>query len=172
MKQFDRQSFLNSSQKIKQFVGNNTEYYQEIFLYLRKNRSKNTLNFSALIFGSLWFFYRKMYLKGLLVLFLPMIVVFIFGNAKELIPSFLGVNGVLTLMALTWVLWRGFITLRGNYYYWLKYKKYFETEQNKSLSEYGGVASRWVIVVIVFMMFFYIGGSWLLSGMMQGMRHT
>ena len=100
------------------------------------------------------------------------IVVFIFGNAKELIPSFLGVNGVLTLMALTWVLWRGFITLRGNYYYWLKYKKYFETEQNKSLSEYGGVASRWVIVVIVFMMFFYIGGSWLLSGMMQGMRHT
>lgn len=167
------QSQKNSPQKIKQFVGDhNYEYYLKIFESFDQELSKNSINYVALVFGSLWFFYRKIYLKGILVLFLPIIIIFTFGNAKEFIPSALSSNVLLILLFLSWVAGRIFFAIRGNYDYWIKYQNFFKKQHQKKLKKYGGVTLWLPVLVFVFIIIFYGGGYWILSGMMQGMQHT
>ncbi|MDQ9020543.1 DUF2628 domain-containing protein [Acinetobacter sichuanensis] len=163
----------SSPQKMKQFIGDqHSEYYLKVFESFEKGLSKNSINYTALIFGSLWFFYRKIYLKGILILFLPIIIVFTFANAKEFIPSALSPEFLLILLFLIWVAGRIFFAFRGNYFYWMKYQTYLKKQHDKNLSEYGGVTLLLPILLFIFIIIFYAGGYWLLSGMMQGMKHA
>ena len=59
--------------RLKQFVVENIDDYQKIFNEFDQHKRKIIINFDVLFFGSLWFFYRKMFVLGSLILLLPII---------------------------------------------------------------------------------------------------
>ncbi|WP_407306325.1 DUF2628 domain-containing protein [Acinetobacter sp.] len=63
---------LDQKQKLKEFAGNNDDYDADIFQELDEG-APVVFNGAVFLFGSLWFFYRKMFLLGSIILVWPMI---------------------------------------------------------------------------------------------------
>ncbi len=57
-----------SDGELRAFIGKNADYYLRKFKKAKTQRLPFQLNFSALFFGFLWFFYRRIYKIGLLYL--------------------------------------------------------------------------------------------------------
>ena len=57
-----------SADELADYIGPSTRYYLPEFKKAKENK-RNRLNFSAFLFSSLWFFYRKQYLWGIAVFF-------------------------------------------------------------------------------------------------------
>ncbi len=55
-----------SAVELADYVGSSSSYYMPQFKKI-KDKEKYKFNFSAFLFSSLWFFYRKQYLKGIIV---------------------------------------------------------------------------------------------------------
>ncbi|HUX79685.1 MAG TPA: DUF2628 domain-containing protein [Alphaproteobacteria bacterium] len=75
-----------------------TQYYLDEF---RKHQKGNKFNWAAFFFGGLWFFYRKMYLYGFLILalgylFYFLLPIFAFSDQTSLV-NILIINGLLSL---------------------------------------------------------------------------
>ncbi|ACO03033.1 MAG TPA: DUF2628 domain-containing protein [Persephonella sp.] len=126
-----------STEEIKAFVGEKSDYYIKKFEKFEKGGSISW-NWSAFFFGVLWMFYRKMYLYGtgifLGILFLNIIL------------EILKVNPVVSTGVSLW-LWIGF-GMFGNYIYYIfvinsikKLKKQFHSEEQffELLKKKGGV---------------------------------
>ncbi len=69
-KPVDNNDFIDSEQTVKVkeaacFIGQNKENYIKSFLDAKINKRRAKFNFSALIFGEFWFFFRKIYKVGL-----------------------------------------------------------------------------------------------------------
>lgn len=112
-------------------------------------------------------FYRKIYLKGILAFFSPIIILFIFSLFKSVILSVIGSESLGISILLVWGSTRVFFAFNGNYCLWKRYRNYFIKQQSKSLREYGGV--NWWLPSIVLILI--VSCIWILSEMMQGMRH-
>ncbi len=52
--------------ELKEFIGKNSDYYFKKFSKIKDSKLNLQLNFSALFFGPIWFFYRKMYKEAIL----------------------------------------------------------------------------------------------------------
>ena len=148
--------------KLEQFVVKNVDYYQYIFNEFDQVNRKIVINFDVLFFGSLWFFYRKMYVLGAVLLLYPFVL---FGLMVVFESHYF-----LSFLPIFFVLVRVVVTCFGNRLYWYKWNAFVESRKpSKGMLRGGGVN---VIVPILVAGFLFCFSCWLLSGMMQGMRHS
>ena len=157
-----RRSSSDSPQKIKQFVDKEVDYYQYVFNEFEQGHRRIVINFSVLFLGSLWFFYRKMHVLGAVLLLYPFVL---FGLMVVLESHYF-----LSFLLIFFVLVRVVVTCFGNRLYWYKWNAFVESRKpSRGMLRGGGVN---VIVPILVAGFLFCFSYWVLSGMMQGMRHS
>jgi len=129
-----------SSEKLDKYTRVNCGYYAQQYEYIKEYNKRLTLNWSALIFAPIWFIYRKMYLIGLILLFLPIIA----------IPPFWYIRLIVCLIAIT-------IVLLGNYIYIKKYEKIAKDNIESNIIKKGGVnlVASIMAAIVVTVVWFY-----------------
>ncbi|NQW10292.1 MAG: DUF2628 domain-containing protein [Alphaproteobacteria bacterium] len=79
---------------LRVFVGPNADYFEKLYLKTGRNPEKKyklTWNWAALLITFAWFFYRKMYLVGILFLALPIVAAIMIPqlpNSIGVMPAF------------------------------------------------------------------------------------
>lgn len=138
----------HKGEKYVKFVKKNPVYYVANFFGFSKNKNKMSFNISAFLFPEYYFFYRKMFGIGALMLILAtileipsMIIYFLNGAISEInLPSFF-VNNAQAFQTLEYVC--TFIRLIieiicgcfGNYFYFKKAKTTIEKVENMDISD-------------------------------------
>lgn len=147
---------------LKKFVGVNTEYYSKVFESLEKTNYQYYFNWAALFLGSFWFFYRRIYFVGILLIVSPFLLFFIYVFLfKDILPSEL-------FLILAFAVRFG-CAYFSNTLYWHKWLNYEAEYWGEKTSPNIGINFVLPIALfIILILFFY----WLLSGMMKGMQHT
>lgn len=159
---------MNTQNKIKNDVENftdrNSAHYFQVFQKLSNGYGIVTFNIPVLFIGSFWFFYRRMFVLGsifLITTFLLFVSIIIFFKDN---------NYVGIICSIVLLIWRLFITSIADYLYWKKFLVYRANKSRYRSSNYVvGTSSLMPIVVLILLIYSFF---WLLSGMMQGMRHT
>lgn len=108
--------------KIENFVDQHAEYYVDVFQDMQFNGSKLSFNIPALFVGSLWFFYRRMYVLGSLLFITPIILLVCLLLLFKSHSFFSEYDSVIVFGVL--VAFRLFITSIANYMYWKKFLAY------------------------------------------------
>ena len=155
------------------FIGSNPLYYLMNFVKTGKFNRKISVNFAAFLFPDLYFFYRKMYLPGIIVYLLrmfisiPMILVLVENGSfdgtyiSELLKgavseSTIELMGSISSLISTVLLFS--CSLFANFLYYKKAKKTIEYLKSQNLSEdefkeelsnKGGTSFRNVFIVAV-----------------------
>ncbi len=152
------------------FVGKNPLYYISNFMNFFTTKSKVSLNFAAFLLTDIFYFYRKMYLPGLIFLAFRIISAFLiilnsnssFDNTfinigitdqflQVFTPAFLIISESLRVV----------FSLFANYYYYLKAKKTIRKINNydilsedraELISKKGGIS--FVLLLIIFILSF------------------
>lgn len=149
--------------KLEQFIVKEVDYYQYVFNEFDQNKRKVVINFAVLFWGCLWFFYRKMYVIGTVLLLSPFVL---FGL---IIMGWLS-HSFLSYFPVFFTFVRIIESFFANRLYWYKWNEFVASrELSKRMLRGGGVNVIVPILVVGFLLCFTY---WLLSGMMQGMRHT
>lgn len=151
----DNRSASPDEMYLKAFFGRRSEYYLERYKMYRSG-DKFTFNISPFLAGGVWFFYRKLWREGLLLL----LFLFVTGMAEALLYDMLsvteGTQNVINLASgfLFGTLW-GFA---GNYLYMrradIKVKEVLastsdENERQRLLAAKGGITLIPFIVIIL-----------------------
>lgn len=154
--------------KIENFVDQHAKYYVDVFQDMEFKGSKLSFNIPVLFVGSLWFFYRRMYVLGSLLFITPIILLVCLLLLFKSHSFFSEYDSVIVFGVLVAI--RLFITGIANYMYWKKFLAYQDglRSQNNKNVVVGTNSFAPIVACIVFFLLF----CWLLSGMMQGMRHT
>ncbi len=130
------------------FVGSNMYYYLVQFVKFAKTATKISINFAALMFTEFYFFYRKMYAKGvifftvLILLSLPNLLLYVsMGQIPNIqLPEFLvGYEKQLELAAnicgMAAMTIRVLTGVMANYWYFTKAKKTLDEISSADISE-------------------------------------
>lgn len=146
----DEQQF---AQAVSSFVGKNAKRYLPIFANFR-NGAKSWWNTAAFFFNSLWLFYRKMYLYGVLAL-LAELAIFYFGGKFAV------------LLNIAYRILCGFFGDRIYYHSFLKAKQRADWLDDegaaKIYKKYGGTS----IIVVVLMIAIAFAGNMMLYTLPQ-----
>ena len=156
------------------YSGSNSLYYLAHFIRFDKLKNKLSVNFSALLFPSLYFFYRKMYAQGIIyylismIIKIPLIYGFLQGDYFD--GTFLqdALSSALSSNTLEWMVTGSNLintfmmfsaSLFANYFYFRKAKKDIiriksmdksDIEKVELIKEKGGVSPRNVFIVAAF----------------------
>ena len=150
--------------EVENFTDQNSAHYFQVFQKFSNGDGIFTLNIPVLFIGSFWFFYRKMVLLGSLIL-ISTFLIFVF-----IIIFFKDNNYVGIICSIVLVIWRVLITSIADYLYWKIFFFFLENKSRYRRSNYiVGTSSLIPIVVLTLLISSFY---WLLTGMMQGMRHT
>lgn len=111
----------NITKKLEAFLDKNIDYYKLIFFEMENRIIFSRFNNAALIFGSFWFFYRKLYVFGSVLFLSPFIVLWVISAICEMMGQ-----GQYSLVFLFFI----YISIRfligylANRIYWLKWNYY------------------------------------------------
>lgn len=146
--------------RLEKFVVKNIEYYQGVFNEFDLGERRFVMNFHVLTLGSLWFFYRKMFFWGSLILLLPIIIFWLV----------LSINGnFLVFYFPIYLLSRICLAFFAHNIYWMKWKSYLSQTKPSFLSKISeGVSYLAPIVVSVLLILYTAQAS---EFLLQGMRH-
>ncbi|MDV7340876.1 DUF2628 domain-containing protein [Terasakiella sp. A23] len=79
--QSDAQEFVqDEEQQFRTFVGPNADKFMKVYDAVKNKKNTSSSNWIMLIGILPWFFYRKMYLLGLLLFFVPIVIILIFPD--------------------------------------------------------------------------------------------
>jgi len=82
------------------YVGDKADKYMLNFKRLKKGDTRSGFNIGAFFLGFVWFFYRKMYLAGAVIILIPVVLLTVLPDLAGVIAS--GVGVALALMANTY----------------------------------------------------------------------
>lgn len=132
------------------FIGSNPLYYLMNFVKIGKYKKKLSVNFAAFIFPDLYFFYRKMYLPGILVYLLriiisiPMVLMLVESGSfngtyiADALKGIVSKDTIDLLASITSLMSTALLfscALFANYLYYKKARKTIENLKSKNLSE-------------------------------------
>ncbi|MGO4708482.1 DUF2628 domain-containing protein [Chryseobacterium sp. 2TAF14] len=136
------------------FFQERKDYYLEKLRLLESNK-KFTINYAALIFGILWFFYRKMYLEILIIYsFIALETLF----EKYFLSMIIGEESMIIFSIAFSISLLIFVGFTGNYLYLKKAKrtitkaekKYINLEMQKQyVTKKGGTSFIFIWIIIV-----------------------
>lgn len=148
--------------KLKQFVVKKVDYYHYVFNEFDEGKRKIIINNAILCFGSLWFFYRKMYVIGIVLLLYPFCL--------ALLSVVLQIHSIMSCLLVFIVFTRILATYFGNRLYWYKWNAFVACRVPTKIMLLGTGVNLFIPILIVMILLLFV--NWLLTGMMQGMRHT
>lgn len=147
--------------RLEQFVVKNIDDYQKIFNEFDQYNRKIIINFYVLFFGSLWFFYRKMFFWGSLILLLP---IFTFWLILVLNAEFL------VFYFPIYFLNRIGFAIFANRMYWKKWKYYLSQTKPSFFYKMSEGVSDVAPIIICIILMIYIGQA--SEFLLQGIRHS
>jgi len=82
---------MTDEQIFRAFVGPNDEIFINVYQKFREGKLAHSLNFVAFLASPIWLFYRKLYLFGIAILFLPIAIDIAFPALPDAIYTGFGV---------------------------------------------------------------------------------
>lgn len=146
--------------RLKQFVVENIDDYQKIFNEFDQHKRKIIINFDVLFFGSLWFFYRKMFVLGSPILLLPIIA---FWLILDLNADFLMFYFPIYFLS------RIGLAFFANKIYWMKWKSYLSQTKPSFLLKMSEGVSYFAPIIVCIILIIHIVQVY--EFLLQGMRH-